>query len=171
VRSPVAPVHSWPEQERRRYRELGLWTGETFADFVEDRTTRFAARTALVARDAHGTERRWTYRELAEQSATAAARLAAAAVEPGDRVVVALPNVAEYAATILGLFRLGALPVFALGTHREAELSHFCDVADAAALVLCGTDVDAVALHAKVAGRMTVAPPALVDVADWDLDA
>jgi 2,3-dihydroxybenzoate-AMP ligase len=168
VRSPLAPVRSWPEDVRRRYRELGLWTDETFDGFVADRTERFADRTALVGRDTHGTEHRWTYADLRDRATAAAARLHAAGVEPGDRVVVALPNVVEYAAVVLGLFQLGALPVFALPTHRETELSHFCEVADAAALVLCGTDVDAVALHAEVAERLTVAPPSLVDVSTWD---
>src|SRR5690606_34170647 len=96
-------------------------------------------------------------------------RLHRAGVEPGDRVVVALPNVVEYAAVVLGLFRLHALPVFALPTHRETELSHFCDVADAAALVLCGTDVEAADLHRAVAERVTVDSPVLVDVAGWEL--
>ncbi|SKB04570.1 (2,3-dihydroxybenzoyl)adenylate synthase [Aeromicrobium choanae] len=169
MRSPLAPVRSWPEEARQRYRDLGLWTDETFADFVADRTTRFADRTAVVGRDAHGTELRWTYAELGRQANTAAHRLRRAGVAPGDRVVVALPNVVEYAAVVLGLFRMAALPVFALPTHRETELSHFCDVADAAALVLCGTDADPTDLHDKVSAHVSVAPPALVDVAGWDL--
>ncbi|MFO6451388.1 MULTISPECIES: (2,3-dihydroxybenzoyl)adenylate synthase [unclassified Aeromicrobium] len=168
MRSPLAPVRSWPDDARQRYRDLGLWTDETFADFVADRTARFAGRTALVGRDAHGVEQRWTYADLGRHADGAAARLAEAGVDPGDRVVVALPNVVEFGAVVLGLFRLGALPVFALPTHREAELSHFCDVADAAALVLCGTDTDAAALHRRVAERTSVDAPALVDVAGWD---
>ncbi len=167
MRSPLAPVRGWPEETRRRYRTEGLWTDETFDDFVLGRTSRFADRTALVGVDAHGTEQRRTYAELRTEADDAAARLVAAGVAPGDRVVVAVPNIVEYAAVVLGLFRMGALPVFALPTHREAELGHFCEVADAAALVLCGTDVDAAGLHAKVAATITVDPPALVDVAHW----
>ena len=101
LRSPVAAFPTWPEEFRRRYRELGYWTDETFAEFV------------------------------------------------ADRVVVALPNVADFVAVVLGLFRLGALPIFALPTHRELELTQFCVTADAAAMVVATDDL--AGLHAVVA--------------------
>lgn len=167
MRSALHATPTWPKAARDRYRGLGLWTDETFADFVADRCARFADRTALVGRDAHGTEHRWTYADLSRQVDHAARRLRAAGVEPGDRVVVALPNVVEFAAVVLGLFSMDALPVFAQPTHRETDLGHFCTVADAAAVVLCGTDVDAPDLYARVLDRVEADPPALVDVATW----
>lgn len=168
----MAQVPTWPEEARARYRALGYWTDETFADFVADRTERFAGNTAVVGVDAAGRPHRWTYAELGRQAEAAAARLAAAGVEPGDRVVVTLPNVVEYAAVVLGLFRMGALPVFGLPSHREIELTQFCAIADAAALVVVGEadGFDHVALHATVAERLReqgVEPPVLVDVRDW----
>ena len=172
MRSPALPYPRVPEEARRRYRELGYWTEETFADFVTDRTARFAANTALVGRDAHGTEVRWTYAEVAEQADLAARRLAAAGVTSGDRVVVTLPNIVEYVACVLGLFRMGAVPVFALPTHREVELAQFCAIADAAALVVAGDagGFDHVGLHKLVSDRLVergVEPPTLVDVQAW----
>ncbi|CAN5570169.1 (2,3-dihydroxybenzoyl)adenylate synthase [soil metagenome] len=170
MRSPVVPAPTWPPETASRYRALGYWTGETFSDFVADRTTRYAGRLALVGQDAHGVEVRWTYAELAQQSERAAGRLAAAGTTAGDRVVIAVPNIVEYVATVLGVFRMGALPVFALPTHREVELVQFCTITDAAVLVGCGTDLDLRALHAKVAEAVharDVEPPALVDVATW----
>jgi 2,3-dihydroxybenzoate---[aryl-carrier protein] ligase len=136
TRSPVAEVRSWPEDVRARYRAAGYWSAETFAEFIEDRTSRFAGDLAVAGQDAAGVEQRWSYAELGERARAAAARLAASGIEPGDRVVVALPNITEYLEVVLGLFRLGALPVFALPTHRELELTQFCVLADAAALVL-----------------------------------
>ena len=38
----------WPAEFAVRYREAGYWTGETFSDFVTDRTRRFADRLAVV---------------------------------------------------------------------------------------------------------------------------
>ena len=120
LRCPVAAFPTWPEEFRRRYRELGYWTDETFAEFV------------------------------------------------ADRVVVALPNVADFVAVVLGLFRLGALPIFALPTHRELELTQFCVTADAAAMVVATDDL--AGLHAVVAECVHdqgVEPPLLIDVRGW----
>lgn len=174
-RSPVARVRSWPEDLRVGYRAAGYWTDETFAAFVEDRTARFAGNLAVAGQDAAGAPQRWSYAELGERARVAAVRLRAAGVNPGDRVVVALPNITEYLEVVLGLFRLGALPVFALPTHRELELTQFCVLADAAALVVAvGADrVDHRALHATVSAQVAdrgVAPPALIDVAGWASD-
>lgn len=96
TRSPLAAVRSWPEDVRVRYRAAGYWTGETFAAFIEDRTARFAGNLAAVGQDATGNPQRWTYAELGERVRAAAARFAAGGITPGDRVVVALPNVTEY---------------------------------------------------------------------------
>lgn len=168
-RTAPHPVREWPADARELYRERGLWTDETFAQFVIDRTAVFADHEALVARDARGQRVHWSYRELGEQALAMAHLLATAGVRSGDRVVVTLPNIAEYVATILGLFRLGALPVFGLPGHREVELTQFCTIADAAAVVICG-DVDGYdhrALHARVADRLRAEglhPPAVIDV-------
>ncbi|MFT3971407.1 MAG: AMP-binding protein [Micropruina sp.] len=168
----MSRVRSWPEEVRGRYREAGYWTDETFAGFVEDRTARFAGNLAVVGQDAAGIPQRWSYAELGDRARAAAVRLRGAGVEPGDRVVVALPNITEYLEAVLGLFRLGALPVFALPTHRELELTQFCVLADAAALVVAvGADrVDHRALYDTVSAQVAdrgVAPPVLVDVATW----
>lgn len=169
TRSPLAPVRGFPASDALRYRELGLWSEETFAGLIAERTTRFADREAVVGRDAHGTEQRWTYADLAERVERAAAHFAAQGVAQGDRVVHALANTVEYVAVVLGLFRLGALPVFALPAHRERELGEFCATADAAALVLGGTRAEAGELHALVSERVGargVSAPTLIHVAD-----
>ena len=54
----------------------------------------------------------------------------------GDRVVVQLPNTVDFLATTLALFRLGALPVFALPAHRKAEVAYLCEHTEAVALVV-----------------------------------
>ncbi|MFV0435734.1 MAG: (2,3-dihydroxybenzoyl)adenylate synthase [Leucobacter sp.] len=175
-RSAPAEVRGWPEEFKREYRRLGYWTGETFAEFIENRTARFAGNLALVGRDASGAEVQWTYAELRDRARAAAARFQDLGVAPGDRVVIALPNTVEFFEAVLGLFRLGALPVFALPTHRETELTQFCELADAAALVVsAGADrVDHAALHAEVSARLRdrgVEPPLLVDVNGWCAEA
>ncbi|WP_018683801.1 (2,3-dihydroxybenzoyl)adenylate synthase [Actinokineospora enzanensis] len=121
----------YPAEFARRYRELGYWTGETFGAFLADRAARYADRVAVID-DRH----RWTYRELDERATRMAHGFRARGIRPGDRVVVQLPNVAEFVSVVFGLFRAGALPVFALPPHRFAEISYFCAHTEAVAYVI-----------------------------------
>ncbi|WP_084734592.1 (2,3-dihydroxybenzoyl)adenylate synthase [Actinophytocola xinjiangensis] len=121
----------WPPEFADRYRAAGYWTGETFGAFLADRAFRYATRVAVVDGD-----RRWTYRELDARATRMAAGLHALGVAAGDRVVVQLPNVAEFFEVVFGLFRLGALPVFALPAHRRSEIAYFCEHTDAVAYVI-----------------------------------
>ncbi|GAB3470146.1 (2,3-dihydroxybenzoyl)adenylate synthase [Actinophytocola sediminis] len=121
----------WPAEFVDRYRAAGYWTGETFGAFLADRAARHAERVAVVDGD-----RRWTYRELDQRATRMAVGLGALGIHAGDRVVVQLPNIAEFLEVIFGLFRLGALPVFALPAHRYSEISYFCAHTDAVAYVI-----------------------------------
>jgi 2,3-dihydroxybenzoate-AMP ligase len=124
----------WPEEFAHTYREAGYWTGETFPAFLRERATRFAEHTAVV--DGHN---RWTYAELDRRADSLATGLARLGVAEGDRVVVHLPNTATLLEVIFALFRLGALPVYALPAHRHSELIHLARTAEAIALVTSDT--------------------------------
>ncbi|GAA4910407.1 (2,3-dihydroxybenzoyl)adenylate synthase [Streptomonospora salina] len=130
----LAGCTPWPPEFADRYRERGYWTGETLGAFLRDRAHRFAERTALVDAD-----RRWSYAELDTRADRTAAGLARLGIGAGDRVVVQLPNVCEVVEVAFALFRLGALPVYALPAHRRAEISYLCSFTDAAALVVADT--------------------------------
>lgn len=124
----------WPEEFAHTYREAGYWTGETFPAFLRERAARFAEHTAVV--DGHI---RWSYADLDRRADSLAAGLARLGVAEGDRVVVHLPNVAALLEVIFALFRLGALPVYALPAHRHSELVHLATTAEAIALVTSDT--------------------------------
>ncbi|MBA4108691.1 MAG: (2,3-dihydroxybenzoyl)adenylate synthase [Leptothrix sp. (in: Bacteria)] len=125
----------WPEEFAQRYRAAGHWRGETLGAMLEARAQAHPQSLALVC----GT-RRWTYEELdlkARQLATGFSRLG---IRPRDCVVVQLPNVAEFFTVCFALFRLGALPVFALPAHRRIEITAFCQMTDAVAYVIADVD-------------------------------
>lgn len=122
----------WPEAFAARYRAKGYWTGQPFAGFLRDIASRHGDRLAVVAGDV-----RWTYRQLEAEALRVASGLAALGIIAGDRVVVQLPNRAEFFSVILGLWRLRALPVFALPAHRKLEIGYFCRHAEAVAYVTC----------------------------------
>ncbi|GAB3442359.1 (2,3-dihydroxybenzoyl)adenylate synthase [Streptomonospora sediminis] len=131
----LAGCTPWPTEFADRYREQGYWLGETLGAFLRDRAHRFAERTAVVSGG-----RRWSYAELDTRADRLAAGLARLGIGAGDRVVVQLPNRPEVFEVAFALFRLGALPVYALPAHRRAEVAYLCTFTGAAALVTADTD-------------------------------
>lgn len=121
----------WPEDLARLYREKGYWRGETFSQMLRERAAERPQATAVVGQDA-----RWTYAELLQRAEAAASGFLALGLRRGDRVIVQLPNVPEFLATIFGLFRAGMIPVYALPAHRLGEIVHFALKAEAAAYVI-----------------------------------
>jgi 2,3-dihydroxybenzoate-AMP ligase len=81
-------------------------------------------------------ETRLKYAELDERADRLAAGLHALGIGPRDRVVLQLPNIAAFVEVCFALFRLGALPVFALPTHRSSEIGYFCEFAEAVAYIV-----------------------------------
>ena len=122
---------AWPAEFAARYRELGYWQGQTLGDFLADRAAEHGPRVAVV-----DGEHRWTYRELDERATRMAYGLKDLGIGKGDRVVVQLPNIAEFFEVVFGLFRIGALPVFALPAHRYSEIEYFCRFTEAVAYVI-----------------------------------
>ncbi|WP_030420329.1 (2,3-dihydroxybenzoyl)adenylate synthase [Streptomyces sp. NRRL F-5065] len=129
----------WPAEFAERYRAAGHWRGETFGTVLRDRAAAHPGRTAIVDPGGDGVApRRLTYAELDTRADRLAAGLLARGIGSGDRVVVQLPNTAEFFEVIFALFRIGALPVFALPAHRETEIRYFCEFTEAAAYVTAG---------------------------------
>jgi long-chain acyl-CoA synthetase len=78
---------------------------ETLLDLLDEAVARFADRPALGVRRDDGTIETWTYRQLGERSRTAAWRLRALGLEPGDRILTWSPNAPELAAVYFGAIR------------------------------------------------------------------
>ncbi|MEC4614809.1 (2,3-dihydroxybenzoyl)adenylate synthase [Tsukamurella tyrosinosolvens] len=148
----------FPEEFATRYRAAGYWTGETFAGFLPEAAERFGDAEALVAQDLAGDPLRLSYRELDTAAAATAAGLRARGIAEGDRVVLQLPNTAEFVTVLFGLFRIGAVPVFALPAHRRSELVHFVRTSGAKTLITAATinRFDHRALAAEVAAETGV---------------
>jgi 2,3-dihydroxybenzoate---[aryl-carrier protein] ligase len=122
---------TWPADFAARYRKAGYWRGETFGELLRQWGERHGERTAIV-----GGTHRWSYRELDARASELAAGFVRLGIRPGDRVVVQLPNIAEFFEVVFALLRLGALPVFALPAHRSSEIGYFCEFTEAEAYVI-----------------------------------
>ncbi|MCR3750343.1 (2,3-dihydroxybenzoyl)adenylate synthase [Lentzea californiensis] len=126
-------MSAWPADFAARYRASGHWRGQTFGALLTSLAQAHGERTAVVGEGA-----RWSFAELDERAHRLAAGFAALGIEPGERVVVQLPNVPEFLSVVFGLWRAGALPVFALPAHRSSELRHFAGHSAAAAIITVG---------------------------------
>src|SRR5690606_674812 len=129
----IPVVQQWPEEFARRYREAGYWRGETFGGMLRERAAQYTDRIALV-----DDQQRWTYAELDARADAVAAGLLAAGLKKGDRVVVHLPNIAEFYEVVFGLFRAGILPVYCLLAHRITEVENAAAVSQAAGYIMAG---------------------------------
>ncbi|WP_437693472.1 (2,3-dihydroxybenzoyl)adenylate synthase [Sorangium sp. So ce176] len=125
----------WPPEMASLYRRAGYWRGETLGELLRERAARHPDRIALV-----GDGRRLSYGELDRRADRLAAGLFRLGIQPGDRVVVQLPNIAEFFEVCFALFRLGALPVLALPAHRRSEIGYFCEHTGAVAYVIPDRD-------------------------------
>ncbi|MDX3323255.1 MULTISPECIES: (2,3-dihydroxybenzoyl)adenylate synthase [Streptomyces] len=151
--SRTADAPTWPAEFAERYRAAGHWRGETFGGMLRERAAAHPGRVAVV--DPAPERRAWTYGELDERASRLAAGFTARGIAPGDRVVVQLPNTAEFIEVVFALFRIGALPVYALPAHRETEIEYFCSFTEAVAYVVPDRHAgfDHLALATKVKER------------------
>jgi len=123
-------VVPFPPEFASRYRQKGYWQDNSLAQEFAVVFRTFADRIALIDGD-----RRYTYGEIDRSSDNLALNLLDAGLEPVDRVVVALPNVAEFVLLYFALLKTGGIPVAALLAHRYNEISQFTRLAGAAACV------------------------------------
>jgi 2,3-dihydroxybenzoate-AMP ligase len=123
-------VVRFPPEFARRYRSRGYWADRSLAQEFADVFRRFADRPALIDRD-----RQFTYRDIDQASDRLALNLVGLGLKPLDRVVVQLPNVAEFVILYFALQKIGAIPVAALPAHRYTEVSQFVKTASAVACV------------------------------------
>jgi 2,3-dihydroxybenzoate-AMP ligase len=121
-------VVPFPPDFARRYRERGYWRDRSLTQEFADCFRAFAPRIAVI-----DGERRFTYAEIDRLSDNLALNLLALRLMPLDRVVLQLPNTAEFVLLYFALQKIGAIPIAALPSHRYAELSQFTRLAQAAA--------------------------------------
>ncbi|HDR4734125.1 TPA: (2,3-dihydroxybenzoyl)adenylate synthase [Bacillus cereus] len=121
----------WPKEFADRYREEGCWLGETFGGVLRERAEKYGDQIAVVSGNTH-----ITYSELDKKVDRLASGLLNLGIKQEDRVVIQLPNIIEFFEVCFALFRIGALPVFALPSHRSSEISYFCEFGEASAYVI-----------------------------------
>jgi 2,3-dihydroxybenzoate-AMP ligase len=150
-------IVDWPEPDAARYRAAGYWRGDTFADFVSRRAREHGGRLAVV-----DDRLRLTYAELDERTDRVAHGLLALGINAGDRVLLQLPNRAEFLLVWFALQKIGAVPVHTQPGHRRSEITHLAQLSEAVAYVI--PDRHARFDHRELATAVRSAAPSLKHV-------
>ncbi|MFE9274182.1 (2,3-dihydroxybenzoyl)adenylate synthase [Paenibacillus glucanolyticus] len=150
----LAGWRAWPEEFANRYRAEGCWQGETFGQLLRKRAAADGERIAVVSGD-----QRISYAELDHRVDRLAAGFLKLGIKAEDRIIVQLPNIAQFFDTIFALFRIGALPVFALPVHRRSEIVYLCGFSEAVAYII--TDKDSGFDYRELASQVQASVPSL----------
>ena len=110
-----------------------------------------------------GAERKFTFRNLSMLSAQAANVLRASGVQRADRVLVMLPRVPQWWIVMLGLIRLGAVPVPATLLLTARDVAYRLQTARIRAVVTNGEGIPKVEGFDGVRLAVCEAPPGWVD--------
>ena len=113
-------VVRFPPEFATRYRAKGYWEDLSLRDAFDRVFDRFSERVAVI--DA---ARVVTYAQIKERSTRLALNLLDEGLQPGERIVVQLPNVIEFVYLYFALQKIGCIPILALPTHRYREMSQF----------------------------------------------
>lgn len=150
----LAGWKAWPEEFATRYRAEGCWQGETFGQMLRERAAAHGERMAVVSGD-----QRISYAELDDRVDRLAVGFLKLGIKAEDRVIVQLPNITQFFDTIFALFRIGALPVFALPVHRRSEIVYLCGFSEATAYII--TDKDSGFDYRELAAQVQESVPSL----------
>ncbi len=123
-------VTPFPREFAARYRARGYWRDRSLADEFADVFRQFGPRCALIDGG-----RQYTYTDVDRLSDNLALNLLEVGLEPLHRVVVALPNTAEFVLLYFALQKIGAIPIAAIVAHRYHEISEFVRLSSATACV------------------------------------
>jgi 2,3-dihydroxybenzoate-AMP ligase len=123
-------VVPFPPEFAQRYREKGYWQDKSLAAEFAVVFRKYKDRIALI-----DGEREYTYADIDRISDNLALNLLDLGLKPLDRVVPALPNIAEFVLLYFALQKISGIPIAALVTHRFAEINQFVQLSGATTVV------------------------------------
>ena len=122
------------EAERREFK---LEVPEYF-NFATDVIGKWASdptKPAMLWIGPHGEERGLTFAHFAEYSSRAANAFSKLGIKKGDRILVMLPRVPEWWESVLGLMKIGAIPVPCTTLLTPKDIQFRAEAAEASAII------------------------------------
>jgi len=146
------------EAERRSF-QLDVPEYFNFATDVIGKWASNSTKPAMLWVGQHGEERGLTFAYFAERSNRAANALSKLGIKKGDRVLVMLPRVPEWWESVLGLMKIGAIPVPCTTLLTPKDIQFRAEAAEAIAII---TDNEGAAKFEEVRSQCPTVKIAIV---------
>ncbi|HSB07153.1 MAG TPA: AMP-binding protein, partial [Thermodesulfobacteriota bacterium] len=124
-------TNPFPKEFIHHYYEKRWWLGIPLGEMLDRSCDVFPHKEALVAGEV-----RLTYRQLQEWTDRAAIAFLELGIKRLDRVLLQIPNWAEFVYAYYGLHKIGAIPVMCIPRFSHREMEHFCEITEAKAWIL-----------------------------------
>jgi 2,3-dihydroxybenzoate-AMP ligase/mycobactin salicyl-AMP ligase len=124
-------ANPFPKEFIDLYYEKRWWSGISFGEMLDRTCDLYPYKEALVAEGV-----RLTYRQLTERTDRAAIAFLELGIQKLDRVLLQIPNWAEFVYAYYGLHKIGAIPVMCIPRFSQREIEHLCEVTEAKAWIV-----------------------------------
>ena len=124
-------TNPFPKEFVNLYSEKRWWLGIPLGEMLDRSCDLYPNKEALVAEGV-----RLTYRQLKEWTDRAAIAFVELGIKTLDRVLLQIPNWAEFVYAYYGLHKIGAIPVMCIPRFSQREMDHFCEITEAKAWIV-----------------------------------
>ena len=123
------------ETERKNF-NLPVPTYFNFARDVVDKWGEDPSKIAMIWVGPEGEEKQITFIQFAKRSSQAAHLFATLGIKKGDRILVMLPRIPEWWECVLGLIKLGAIPIPCTTLLTQKDIQSRIEAAEAEGIIL-----------------------------------
>ena len=114
---PAEGFRPYDRELAELYNVKRWWLGLTFGDILDRAADHYPKKLGIVTEEV-----RLSYEEFRNQVNRVAIALNKLGLRKADRVIIQLPNWIEFLLVFFGIQKIGAVGVFALPRHSQAEI-------------------------------------------------
>ena len=116
----------YKKEDVDKYRRHGWWAGLTHGDILDRAAGLYPDKEALI-----DGKKRLTYSQVQEKTNKLALGFIKLGIQPLDRVLLQLPNWAEFIFSFYALQKIGAIPILLIARHRQLEINYLLQLTGA----------------------------------------
>jgi len=124
-------ANPFPKEWVDQYYRKRWWLGIPLGEMLDRSCDLYSYKEALVAGEV-----RLTYQQIREWTDRAAIAFLELGIEKLDRVLLQIPNWAEFVFAYYGLHKIGAIPVMCIPRFSQREMEHFYKITEAKAWIV-----------------------------------
>ncbi|MCJ8343719.1 MAG: AMP-binding protein, partial [Cetobacterium sp.] len=117
-------------EQLEKYYDENIWEHITLGEALERWSEKYKNKIAVIDEDIE-----LTYKKLNEEVDHYAEGLLNNGINKGDKVLLQLPNCAEFIIISFALFKVGAIPIMGLPAHRKREIKGILEKSEAKAYI------------------------------------